>query len=128
MKVRFAVTPIQRLVGLGAVRGDEALLLAPCRDVHTFGMTRPIDVAFVDACGIVLSAERSVPPLQRRRCAHAAAVLERYEQCRSPWFLEGDRVEIDFGNGAKAVTSDDFKAVATGEEDSADDRGMECEA
>ena len=39
---------------------EDALLLAPCRDIHTVGMRRPIDVAFVDKTGRVVEAHRAV--------------------------------------------------------------------
>ena len=37
-----------------------ALLLAPCNDVHTAGMRHRLDIAFVDAQGLVLEAHRDV--------------------------------------------------------------------
>ena len=40
------------LMGRDDVEG--ALVLRPCRQVHTFGMRFPIDVAFCDGSGIVL--------------------------------------------------------------------------
>ena len=49
-----------------------ALLLAPCNDVHTAGMRHRLDIAFVDAQGLVLEAHRDV----------------------GPWFTAGDRVGV----------------------------------
>ena len=40
------------LLGRDGVEG--ALVLRPCRHVHTVGMRFPIDVAFCDADGVVL--------------------------------------------------------------------------
>lgn len=40
------------LRGRDELRG--ALVLKPCRQVHTFGMRFPIDVAFCDGAGVVL--------------------------------------------------------------------------
>ena len=71
----------------------EGILLIPnCRDIHTFWLQRPIDVAFVDAWGTVLATHRNVPPRRRLRCRTAAAVLERFA-CDDPWPIAGDRFE-----------------------------------
>ena len=52
-----------------------ALLLAPCNDVHTAGMRHRLDIAFVDAQGLVLEAHRDVEPCRRLRNKSAEAVL-----------------------------------------------------
>lgn len=72
----------------------EALLLAPCCDVHTVGMRHRLDIAFVDAQGLVLEAHRDVGPFRRLRNNGAAAVVERFSSCASPWFSTGDRVGV----------------------------------
>lgn len=71
-------------------RGGCAVLV-PCRDIHTFGMKCPIDVAFVDARGVVVAASRNVAPARRLRCARARMTLER-RSCEGPWFEPGDFV------------------------------------
>ena len=68
------------------------LLLMPCSDVHTAGMRHKLDVAFVDATGLVLEAHRDVGPFRRLLKRGAAAVVERFSSCSGPWFEEGDRV------------------------------------
>ena len=98
MKVRLAVSAGARLRGLNALAGSDVLLLAPCRDIHTVGMARPIDIAFLDAKGSVVRAERGVPPGTRRRCSGAVAVLERYEAAEA-WFDAGDEVDIGIAGG-----------------------------
>lgn len=80
------------LLGIGTY--DGALLLMPCRDIHTAGMSRPIDVAFLDASGRVLEAHRNVMPFRRMRCSRAVAVVERFSSCETPWFSAGERVGI----------------------------------
>lgn len=72
----------------------DALLLAPCCDVHTAGMHRRLDIAFVDARGCVLEAYRDVGPFRRLRNKGAAAVVERFSSCSSPWFSAGDRMGV----------------------------------
>jgi uncharacterized membrane protein (UPF0127 family) len=50
-----AVTRRDRARGLlGREEFEGALVLRPCRQVHTFGMHFPIDVAFCDRYGFVL--------------------------------------------------------------------------
>lgn len=84
-----------RLRGLLLARPhDETLLLVPCGDVHTAGMWRRLDIAFVDDAGRVIEAHRDVGPMRRLRNRRAAAVLERFSSCSSPWFSEGDRLGV----------------------------------
>lgn len=73
---------------------DAVLMLAPCRDIHTFGMGYAIDVAFVDEGGCVIQSCRDVLPNRRIRNAHAVAVLERFAVPREVWFEEGERLEL----------------------------------
>ena len=54
-----ATTPRERRKGLRGRRNIEGAFVIPdCRWVHTFGMKVPIDVAFVDASGVVLKIVR----------------------------------------------------------------------
>lgn len=92
MKPQYACTFFQRMIGMLAGRGskhDECLVIAPCHDVHTFGMRWPIDVVFVDEEGRVLMIRRKMLPRQRARCKGAFAVVERRAQ-DSPWFSLGE--------------------------------------
>ena len=62
-RVAIADSWWRRLRGLLArppLRSEEGLLLLECGSVHTVGMTYPIDVAFIDAGGVVV---RSIPNL-----------------------------------------------------------------
>lgn len=55
----------------------EGLLLVPCRGIHTFGMTFPLDVLFLDSRGRVLESARQVRPWrQPLRVQAARYVLE----------------------------------------------------
>ena len=67
------------------------LVLAPCRDVHTFGMRHAIDVAFVGADGRVLEVQRNVSPCRRVRRRDAAVVVERFSR-EGPWLERGDSI------------------------------------
>jgi len=81
------------LLGRDGIEG--ALVLRPCRQVHTIGMRFPIDVAFVDGDGVVLQ----VRTLRRWRLSpvvwHAALVIEAESGAFERWHLHpGDRVEL----------------------------------
>lgn len=81
--------------GLLFTRPDEgAMLFMPCCDVHTVGMRHRLDVAFIDASGLVVDAYRDVGPFRRLRGKGAVAVVERFSSCASPWFSLGDRLGV----------------------------------
>jgi len=64
-KVRTARTFQSRLVGLlgtAAIADGGGLWIVPCRSVHTLGMRYPVDVAFLDARGIVVGVLEGLPP------------------------------------------------------------------
>lgn len=84
-----------RLRGLlGAKASNSALLLMPCRDVHTLGMTHDIDVAFIAETGFVLAVYRDVKPAKRLSHPWAEGVIERFSQPSEPWFTVGEQVTI----------------------------------
>jgi uncharacterized protein len=81
------------LLGRDAI--DGALLLRPCRHVHTFRMRFAIDVAFCDVNGVVLRTCSLAPgrlsPVVRR----AAFVVEAGAGAFERWRLRsGDRIEL----------------------------------
>lgn len=93
MDMEIACTMRARLLGLFGKPGfDGALLLVPCHDIHTFGMTRPLDVAFVAPDGTVIESYRNVGPCHRLKNRQAAATLERFASS-DPWFGAGDRIQ-----------------------------------
>lgn len=94
--VIFALTCKARLQGLLAYKGYTGILaIMPCRDIHTFGMKAPIDVAFIAEDGMVLESMREVKPKRRVRCSHASFVLERYS-CSQEWPEKGSRIFFDW--------------------------------
>ena len=64
------------LLGSAAVRHCDGVRLEPCRAVHTMGMTRSIDVVFVDAGGRVLRVAPSMRPWRVAAHSGAQAVYE----------------------------------------------------
>lgn len=86
----------QRARGLlGTPPEPQMLLIAPCHSIHTFGMKYPIHIAFFDRDGIVIEAERSVPPGCKRSCDRAAGVLEMPAVFQDDnWFTRGDHLRL----------------------------------
>lgn len=54
----------------------DAMLLTPCRAIHTFGLSAPIDVAFAAADGIVIRVLPNLPPSRLRVCPRAHCTWE----------------------------------------------------
>jgi hypothetical protein len=83
----------QGLIGRPGFTG--ALVIRPCRQVHTAGMRFPIDVAFCDGDGVVLH----LSTLRRWRASRlvwrSAFVVEAEAGAFERWGLRvGDRVEV----------------------------------
>jgi len=68
-----------RLLGLALLAelpACTALLISPCRSVHTFGMRFALDLLFLDADWSVIRRVDFVAPRRVVRCRTARAVLE----------------------------------------------------
>lgn len=90
MRIMLASTMHARLVGLiGKHDFDGILVLAPCKDIHTFAMRCALDIAFVGLDGTVIEAHRAVPPNRRLRNRRAVATLERFAS-DDKWYEPGD--------------------------------------
>ncbi|MDQ1447162.1 MAG: uncharacterized protein QOC79_133 [Actinomycetota bacterium] len=91
-----AASPRRRARGLmGREDVEGVLVLRPCRQVHTFGMRFPIDVAFCDGAGIVLHLSTLSPRRVSRPVWHSSFVIEARAGSFERWKLEaGDVVEI----------------------------------
>jgi uncharacterized membrane protein (UPF0127 family) len=104
-KVRTASTFLSRLVGLLGTTGivdGEGLWIVPCRSVHTVGMRYPIDVAFLDARGVVVGILVGFPPNRVGRIFHdARGALElRCGILAATGTVPGDRLEFEEGGPA----------------------------
>jgi hypothetical protein len=65
------------LLGRTELGADEGIYIVPCEWVHTFGMKFPIDVAFLDRNGKVLSLQRNLRPRRLSKLVwRAEGVLE----------------------------------------------------
>jgi uncharacterized membrane protein (UPF0127 family) len=87
----------QRALGLFAADIDDKekreLLICPCHDIHTFGMSRDIDVAFLNRKSEVVHVETGVGKNRIIVRSGASAVVERLHS-DAPWFEIGDRVGL----------------------------------
>lgn len=80
----------QKLRGLLGTPSDAMpVALIDCRSIHTFGMSYPIDVAFLDGWGGVVRSCRGLPPWRAMGSRRARMVLER-PASDGPWFDVGD--------------------------------------
>ena len=79
-RLMLALGPLGRLRGLlgrPALEPGEGMLLRPCRQVHTFFMTFPIDVLFLDRDGVVVALTPDLSPWRASPlCGAAYGVLE----------------------------------------------------
>ena len=103
-KVRTAGTLLSRVAGLlgtAAIADGEGLWIVPCRGVHTLGMRYPIDVAFLDARGVVIGILEGLPPNRIGRVFRGArgALELRSGILAATGTVPGDRLEFE-GSGA----------------------------
>jgi uncharacterized protein len=93
--VRHAATPWSRLKGLLAgplPPAGQGLLLTRCFAVHTVGMTRPIDVVFVDRDGRILAVFPALGSARVAICLRAADAIE---------FADGDAARLGLAVGVR---------------------------
>jgi hypothetical protein len=80
---------LSRLVGMSPIgrlarsKPTVWVYLDRCSTIHTFTMTRLLDLVWVDEGGRVLRVDRAVPPLRIRHCPGARGVWERHHRSRS---------------------------------------------
>lgn len=80
---------------LGRTDVEGVLVLRPCRQVHTFGMRMTIDVAFVDALGVIRRIVTVPPNRVTRISVGTRMVLEARAGAFDVWGLRvGDQIEI----------------------------------
>ena len=74
---------------------EGALILRPCRQVHTVGMKFPIDVAFCDRYGFVLHRSTLAPRRVSRLVWRSYFAIEARAGSFERWKLEpGDVIEV----------------------------------
>jgi uncharacterized membrane protein (UPF0127 family) len=95
--VRWATTFRTRRRGLrGSVLGPrEALIIEPCRQVHTFGVPEPIDVVFCDARWNVVHVQTLAPRRLSRPVLRARSCIELpAHRAREAAIHPGARLEL----------------------------------
>lgn len=81
------------LLGRDSLEG--ALVLRPCRQVHTFGMRFPIDVIWLRNDGRVLRIATIPPQRMSRFVLRARSVIEAASGAAARWGLRvGDELEV----------------------------------
>ena len=81
------------LLGRDSLEG--ALVLSPCRQVHTFGMRFPIDVIWLRSDGRVLRIATLAPQRVSRPVFRARSVIEAASGAAGRWRLRvGDELEL----------------------------------
>ncbi|MGH9042688.1 MAG: DUF192 domain-containing protein [Acidimicrobiia bacterium] len=74
---------------------EGALMLRHCRQVHTFGMRFPVDVAFCDRSGLVLRVDTLPVRRVSRPVWSATFVVEARAGAFERWkLLPGDQLEV----------------------------------
>ena len=88
------------------LKSNEALWLAPCRSVHTFGMRYEIAVFFLDQGNRVIDVRPRVPPNRVVICMQASSVCEMLAITtdHSEWMSELLAVELSRLSALKTAT------------------------
>lgn len=83
------------LLGRDTLPDDEALVIAPCQAVHTFGMRFPIDVVGLTREGRVVTCRAQVPRRRIVLALRAWAVVELPAGTIARWQLQpGDTLHV----------------------------------
>lgn len=97
-KMRTANNFMDRLIGLMFKKemiGYDALLIEPCRSIHTFFMFFSIDVLFISADGEIVKIVRKMSPWRLSWIYfRATKVLELKANTIGSEISEGDKVEV----------------------------------
>ena len=78
LRVRTAATwrGAVGLLGNRDLRDPHGLWVRSCRRIHTFGMSKAVDVVFLRADGVVAKVVESMKPWRTTSCTEASTVLE----------------------------------------------------
>lgn len=109
-RARHASSFIDRLVGLlntPSLNSGEGLYIAPCSQIHMFGMKYAIDVVFLDKQGVVVGVCNSIQPGQVSKLfVHAYGCVELPTGIvRDTSTCEGDLIESGPSEPAKVMDS-----------------------
>lgn len=97
-RLHDATTPRKRMRGLlgrPPLGARDALLLSPCKQVHTFGMRYPIDVVFLDRDWRVTDVVAAMPPQRVSRINWKAHLAIELAEGTAAQIAVGDRLARD---------------------------------
>ena len=110
--VKLAATHWSRFCGLmgrkaASFRTGDGLWIVPCRGVHTFAMTFPIDVIYLDARKRVVHIEENLRPWRVARVSlRTSSVLELPPHTlRSSQTAVGDEIDIVMAESRETRTA-----------------------
>jgi uncharacterized membrane protein (UPF0127 family) len=89
------------LTRLDGLPPDHALLLQPCRSVHTAGMRFALDLLWIDGSGALVRLDRAVAPRRLRTCLRARAVVETAAGCGECFAAALSTLDGEFLSGAR---------------------------
>ncbi len=92
LSCRVANTFIQRLLGVSLVPSGEALLIPNCHTVHTFGLSRPLNLAFINTDYRVIRVVSGIAPWRVASAYGAWGVIETFEPLN---LLVGHKLALD---------------------------------
>lgn len=72
---RTFLSRLRGLQGIPPLGPRDALIIRPCRAIHTFGLKERIDVVFMNRYGVILKLA-TVAPRRTMMCWRASAVVE----------------------------------------------------
>ena len=90
----------ERLGGLLTINRlniNEALWIAPCNSIHTFGMKYALDLVYIDKQNTVCKVVRNIKPWHFSFCVKAKAVME---------LAAGSLQDLDFKHGDSCTWQD----------------------
>lgn len=78
-----------------SLKPGEGLLLSPCRQVHTFGMSYPIDVVFCDRDWLVVHLVKEMVPGRITRLVRRSRVVVELPAGAAAGLEVGDRLLVE---------------------------------
>jgi hypothetical protein len=67
---------LRGVLGRPPLEVDEALVISPCSQIHTFGVRYPLDAVFCDAYDIVLHVETVQPGRMSKKVSGSSSCIE----------------------------------------------------
>lgn len=104
LNIRVADTWGKRLIGLlgkKTLQSNQALWIKPCNAIHTFGMSLPIAVHFLDQNNQVIRSHGRIKPWRILICLSAKSVIEMKN-------AEGNDLEIQRKLIARHIAMDKY--------------------